>query len=162
MVLMSCDRDLSESQISAYSRECDAQNFWTWYAVSLCFSFFALRRYTFVRYFIQFLLQHALFLFVAFILSHIHCETWTSKRLNASCLRSREISMLPSLQLFPLLFTHLIVLLFCSDYLFKLVLIGDSGVGKSCLLLRFAVRLMCWRCVLGILFLISSHSYFIG
>ena len=28
------------------------------------------------------------------------------------------------------------------DYLFKLVLIGDSGVGKSCLLLRFAVRAM--------------------
>ena len=26
----------------------------------------------------------------------------------------------------------------CSDFLFKLVLIGDSGVGKSCLLLRFA------------------------
>ena len=26
------------------------------------------------------------------------------------------------------------------DYVFKLVLIGDSGVGKSCLLLRFAVR----------------------
>jgi GTPase SAR1 family protein len=25
-----------------------------------------------------------------------------------------------------------------SDYLFKLLLIGDSGVGKSCLLLRFA------------------------
>ena len=24
------------------------------------------------------------------------------------------------------------------DYVFKLVLIGDSGVGKSCLLLRFA------------------------
>lgn len=35
--------------------------------------------------------------------------------------------------LFPPLFTpsH-------SDYLFKLLLIGDSGVGKSCLLLRFA------------------------
>ncbi|KAG2598425.1 hypothetical protein PVAP13_5KG366500 [Panicum virgatum] len=31
-----------------------------------------------------------------------------------------------------------IVLLPCSDYLFKLLLIGDSGVGKSCLLLRFA------------------------
>ena len=31
-----------------------------------------------------------------------------------------------------------IVLFFCSDYLFKLLLIGDSGVGKSCLLLRFA------------------------
>ena len=30
-------------------------------------------------------------------------------------------------------------LLFFSDYLFKLLLIGDSGVGKSCLLLRFAV-----------------------
>lgn len=27
---------------------------------------------------------------------------------------------------------------FLSDYLFKLLLIGDSGVGKSCLLLRFA------------------------
>lgn len=26
------------------------------------------------------------------------------------------------------------------DYLFKLVLVGDSGVGKSCLLTRFAVR----------------------
>lgn len=30
---------------------------------------------------------------------------------------------------------------FCSDYLFKLLLIGDSGVGKSCLLLRFAVSI---------------------
>jgi putative ribosome biogenesis GTPase RsgA len=29
-------------------------------------------------------------------------------------------------------------LLYFSDYLFKLLLIGDSGVGKSCLLLRFA------------------------
>lgn len=27
---------------------------------------------------------------------------------------------------------------YSSDHLFKLVLIGDSGVGKSCLLLRFA------------------------
>lgn len=26
-----------------------------------------------------------------------------------------------------------------SDHLFKLLLIGDLGVGKSCLLLRFAV-----------------------
>ena len=31
------------------------------------------------------------------------------------------------------------------DYLFKLLLIGDSGVGKSCLLLRFAVRMTPWR-----------------
>lgn len=30
---------------------------------------------------------------------------------------------------------------YLSDYLFKLLLIGDSGVGKSCLLLRFAVRI---------------------
>ncbi|KAL4360785.1 hypothetical protein GQ457_04G014530 [Hibiscus cannabinus] len=30
-------------------------------------------------------------------------------------------------------------LFLCSDYLFKLLLIGDSGVGKSCLLLRFAL-----------------------
>lgn len=36
-----------------------------------------------------------------------------------------------------------------SDYLFKLLLIGDSGVGKSCLLLRFAVSLL-W----------SFHTYF--
>lgn len=28
--------------------------------------------------------------------------------------------------------------MFNSDYLFKLLLIGDSGVGKSCLLLRFS------------------------
>ena len=31
------------------------------------------------------------------------------------------------------------------DYLFKLVLIGDSGVGKSCLLLRFAVSYIFFR-----------------
>ena len=31
------------------------------------------------------------------------------------------------------------------DYLFKLVLIGDSGVGKSCLLLRFAVSYLFCR-----------------
>ena len=37
------------------------------------------------------------------------------------------------------LFLILLTVLFpCSDYLFKLLLIGDSGVGKSCLLLRFA------------------------
>ncbi|XP_021974041.1 probable aldehyde oxidase 3 [Helianthus annuus] len=29
------------------------------------------------------------------------------------------------------------------DYLFKLLLIGDSGVGESCLLLRFAVAAAC-------------------
>ena len=44
---------------------------------------------------------------------------------------------------FPFLFNH-------SDYLFKLLLIGDSGVGKSCLLLRFAVSLptlqWMWAC----------------
>ena len=33
------------------------------------------------------------------------------------------------------------LILVCSDFLFKLVLIGDSSVGKSCLLLRFAVGL---------------------
>lgn len=32
----------------------------------------------------------------------------------------------------------LLRVLIYSDYLFKLLLIGDSGVGKSCLLLRFA------------------------
>ncbi len=32
-----------------------------------------------------------------------------------------------------------------SDYLFKLLLIGNSGVGKSCLLLRYAVRTFFWE-----------------
>ncbi|GAB2212383.1 hypothetical protein Droror1_Dr00020345, partial [Drosera rotundifolia] len=36
------------------------------------------------------------------------------------------------------------ILLSRNDYLFKLLLIGDSGVGKSCLLLRFAMILM-WK-----------------
>jgi len=40
--------------------------------------------------------------------------------------------LLRGLTLFYFLLTE------CSDYLFKLLLIGDSGVGKSCLLLRFA------------------------
>ena len=33
----------------------------------------------------------------------------------------------------------LTISIFCSDYLFKVLMIGNSGVGKSCLLLRFAV-----------------------
>ena len=36
------------------------------------------------------------------------------------------------------MFSKLLSVCICSDYLFKLLLIGDSGVGKSCLLLRFA------------------------
>ena len=36
-------------------------------------------------------------------------------------------------------FLHTFPSFLSSDYLFKLLLIGDSGVGKSCLLLRFAV-----------------------
>ena len=39
-----------------------------------------------------------------------------------------------------LCYYKLCLLYFGSDYLFKLLLIGDSGVGKSCLLLRFAVN----------------------
>lgn len=39
---------------------------------------------------------------------------------------------------------------FFSDYLFKLLLIGDSGVGKSCLLLRFAVSQS-----------VHTHSYYL-
>ena len=42
------------------------------------------------------------------------------------------------------LFTDQFILCY-SDYLFKLLLIGDSGVGKSCLLLRFAVS-SCFIC----------------
>lgn len=39
---------------------------------------------------------------------------------------------------FFLVFIKNLLLSSFSDYLFKLLLIGDSGVGKSCLLLRFA------------------------
>ena len=42
------------------------------------------------------------------------------------------------------------------DFLFKLVLIGDSGVGKSCLLLRFAVRVLCN------IFKLSKQKHFVG
>lgn len=41
------------------------------------------------------------------------------------------------LNLIPLFSTN-VQYIYNSDYLFKLLLIGDSGVGKSCLLLRFA------------------------
>ena len=45
------------------------------------------------------------------------------------------------------------------DYLFKLVLIGDSGVGKSCLLLRFAVSVLTRRRILLHKYLISSFMH---
>jgi len=60
----------------------------------------------------------------------------------------RIVSLSPPF-FFPLLFSLSSVyqnfgpvcLSFDSDYLFKLLLIGDSSVGKSCFLLRFAVSL---------------------
>ena len=33
----------------------------------------------------------------------------------------------------------ILIFVYCSDYLFRLIVIGDSGVGKSSLLMRFAV-----------------------
>uniref|UniRef100_A0A8I3NRF8 small monomeric GTPase n=1 Tax=Canis lupus familiaris TaxID=9615 RepID=A0A8I3NRF8_CANLF len=54
------------------------------------------------------------------------------------------IDSFPQVSVVFFLFCHFLFLLqiqasdFLSDYLFKLLLIGDSGVGKSCLLLRFA------------------------
>ncbi|CAN6804664.1 unnamed protein product [Brassica oleracea] len=58
------------------------------------------------------------------------------------CLIDFSISMMNEL-IYLIFFVHGVLSLFhsfdfCSDYLFKLLLIGDSGVGKSCLLLRFA------------------------
>lgn len=50
------------------------------------------------------------------------------------------ISEYPLTKVFLLPFLH-------SDYLFKLLLIGDSGVGKSCLLLRFAVSVPHIQCL---------------
>ena len=46
-----------------------------------------------------------------------------------------------------------------SDYLFKLLLIGDSGVGKSCLLLRFAVSID--QCKKSCLFDIKYDNKFV-
>ena len=45
-----------------------------------------------------------------------------------------------SIRLLTIFFYYLLTILSkqYSDYLFKLLLIGDSGVGKSSLLLRFA------------------------
>ena len=34
---------------------------------------------------------------------------------------------------------HDYILLFCSDDVYKLLMVGDECVGKTCLLLRFAV-----------------------
>lgn len=48
----------------------------------------------------------------------------------------------------------------CSDYLFKLLLIGDSGVGKSCLLLRFAVSYS--QLVLVFFFFISAVRFLVS
>uniref|UniRef100_A0A8C1SQA2 Ras-related protein Rab-1B n=2 Tax=Cyprinus carpio TaxID=7962 RepID=A0A8C1SQA2_CYPCA len=47
------------------------------------------------------------------------------------------------------------ILAILIDYLFKLLLIGDSGVGKSCLLLRFAVSTV----TDGFVFLSLKESY---
>ncbi len=63
-------------------------------------------------------------------------------------LNSKFLLVLPSVQPFFLVsdflirFSSLLVdcVALCSDFFFKILLIGDSGVGKSCLLLRFAVR----------------------
>ena len=44
------------------------------------------------------------------------------------------------------------------DYLFKLVLIGDSGVGKSCLLLRFAVSIKYLYCAPTCCFALANMS----
>lgn len=54
--------------------------------------------------------------------------------------------------LFRIFFLIKMISLFSSDYLFKLLLIGDSGVGKSCLLLRFAVRIKFLFAFFAILF----------
>jgi len=42
------------------------------------------------------------------------------------------------IQFYDLGFNLLFIIFLDSDYLFKLLLIGDSGGGKSCLLLRFS------------------------
>ena len=38
-------------------------------------------------------------------------------------------------------FDFFLISLKFSDYLFKILLIGNSGVGKSCMLMRYAVNL---------------------
>lgn len=53
---------------------------------------------------------------------------------------SARLAVLPATYTLSLGYLRLgfFCLLSRSDYLFKLLLIGDSGVGKSCLLVRFA------------------------
>jgi hypothetical protein len=55
--------------------------------------------------------------------------------LGGAPLHSRLVAAHPTA---PLNFTTMQHAMSEYDYLFKLLLIGDSGVGKSCLLLRFA------------------------
>lgn len=73
--------------------------------------------YTFYQFKRKYLDRHPFFLFIVVRCCHFQVRTF-------------EIEYF--LFVFSL-FNH-----FYSDYLFKLLLIGDSGVGKSCLLLRFA------------------------
>ena len=66
--------------------------------------------------------------------NHEHLLTLLSHRVPSfsiiACIDEEPFRTLPC-QLYSLCFCR-------YDYLFKLLLIGDSGVGKSCLLLRFA------------------------
>lgn len=80
-------------------------------------------------------------------LTHTHAARWRSRRTSqthAQQTRRTAAALQASSSLTdesPALDARLCcAVALCSDYLFKLVLIGDSGVGKSCLLLRFAVR----------------------
>ena len=52
--------------------------------------------------------------------------------------KSPNLCLSPFILLSLSVFHEILIFFSCSDYLFKLLLIGDSGVGKSCLLLRFA------------------------
>jgi len=45
-----------------------------------------------------------------------------------------------------------------SDYEFKILLLGDAGVGKSCLILRFAVSLKI-VCIVAFHFISINHTY---
>ena len=62
----------------------------------------------------------------------------TKKRLNKKYIISYGNAELRLVSVHPSHELNIFMIFVLSDYLFKMLIIGNSGVGKSCLLLRYA------------------------